>query len=152
MQDTPVEPATSSSARYLSVVAYGVALFGMVFILRAIEYRFMVRDISVELFASTLAILFSGLGVWVGWKLTHKPTPVLTRSEEPTTRPEAHGISDREYEVLKLIAAGHSNQEIADALFLSLNTIKKHSSSLFTKLGVSRRTQAVEKARALGLI
>jgi ATP/maltotriose-dependent transcriptional regulator MalT len=62
------------------------------------------------------------------------------------------GISKREHEVLELMAKGLSNQEIADNLFVSLNTIKTHSSNLFIKLQVGRRTQAVQKGKELGLI
>ena len=55
-------------------------------------------------------------------------------------------------EVLQLMAQGFSNEEIANRLFVSLNTIKTHSSRIFEKLDVSRRTQAVEKAKRLRLI
>jgi NarL family two-component system response regulator LiaR len=61
-------------------------------------------------------------------------------------------ISNRELEVLQLMARGLSNQEIAERLFVSLNTIKTHSSNLFLKMEVERRTQAVEKAKRLSLI
>ena len=62
------------------------------------------------------------------------------------------GISKRELEVLESISQGLSNQQIADKLFVSLNTIKTHSSNLFLKLEVSRRTQAVQRAKELRLI
>jgi ATP/maltotriose-dependent transcriptional regulator MalT len=62
------------------------------------------------------------------------------------------GISERELEVLHLMANGRSNQEIADQLFISLPTVKSHSSSLFAKLEVKRRTEAVHKARSLRII
>ncbi|MEO6498932.1 MAG: LuxR C-terminal-related transcriptional regulator, partial [Mucilaginibacter sp.] len=62
------------------------------------------------------------------------------------------GISNRELEVLQLMASGLSNREIADRLFVSLNTIKTHSSNVFVKMEVERRTQAVDKARKLGLV
>jgi ATP/maltotriose-dependent transcriptional regulator MalT len=62
------------------------------------------------------------------------------------------GISKREHEVLQLMAQGLSNQEIADKLFVSLNTIKTHTSNLFLKLEASRRTEAVKKAKELRLI
>ena len=68
------------------------------------------------------------------------------------TRLDERGISRREYEVLELMAKGFSNQEIADRLFVSLNTIKTQSSNLFLKLDVNRRTQAVQKAKELQLI
>jgi LuxR family maltose regulon positive regulatory protein len=60
-------------------------------------------------------------------------------------------LSARELEVLGLIAEGHSNQEIAAKLCLSLNTVKVHSSNIYSKLGVNSRTQAVAKAKTLGI-
>jgi len=62
------------------------------------------------------------------------------------------GISKREHDVLELMAKGLSNKEIADKLFVSLNTVKTHSSNLFLKLEVSRRTQAVQRGKELRLI
>ncbi|HNT73452.1 MAG TPA: LuxR C-terminal-related transcriptional regulator [Anaerolineae bacterium] len=61
-------------------------------------------------------------------------------------------LSDRELEVLRLIAANLSNQDIADTLVVSLNTIKTHIQRLYGKLGVSNRLEAVERARGLGLL
>jgi ATP/maltotriose-dependent transcriptional regulator MalT len=61
-------------------------------------------------------------------------------------------ISQRELEVLKLIADGFSNQQISDKLFLALSTVKGHNLKIFTKLQVTRRTEAVARARELGLI
>jgi LuxR family maltose regulon positive regulatory protein len=55
-------------------------------------------------------------------------------------------------EVLRLIAAGDTNQTIADKLFISVRTVKKHSSNVFSKLNVNSRTQAVARARELGLL
>ncbi|MDZ7343234.1 MAG: response regulator transcription factor, partial [candidate division KSB1 bacterium] len=62
------------------------------------------------------------------------------------------GISKREYEVLELIAQGLSNQEIAKKLFISLNTVKTHSSNLFLKLDARRRTEAIRRAKELRLL
>jgi LuxR family maltose regulon positive regulatory protein len=59
-------------------------------------------------------------------------------------------LSDREREVLALLAAGRSNQQIADQLFLALDTVKKHVSHILDKLGAGNRTQAVTRARELG--
>lgn len=61
-------------------------------------------------------------------------------------------LSKRELEVLSLLAQGHSNQEIAEKLFVSLSTVKTHNQNLFEKLDVKRRIQAVEKAKRLNLI
>ena len=61
-------------------------------------------------------------------------------------------ISERELEVLELVAQGLSNKQISDKLFVSVNTTKTHLSHLYEKLDVKRRTQAVEKAKSLKLI
>ena len=65
---------------------------------------------------------------------------------------EKLGLSKRELEVLQHMAEGLSNSEIAEKLFVSLNTVKTHSSKIFEKLDVKRRTQAVEKAKRIGII
>jgi LuxR family maltose regulon positive regulatory protein len=61
-------------------------------------------------------------------------------------------LSDRELQVLQLLAAGRSNQQIADELVVVLDTVKKHVSHILEKLGAANRTQAVARARALGLL
>ena len=61
-------------------------------------------------------------------------------------------LSERELDVLQLIAEGLTNQEVASRLFLSLNTVKAHTRSIYSKLGVNSRTQAVARARALGIL
>jgi LuxR family transcriptional regulator, maltose regulon positive regulatory protein len=70
----------------------------------------------------------------------------------PATEDLIEPLSDREVEVLRLIDQGLSNSEIAAKLVLSTGTVKVHSHNIFSKLGVSSRTQAVNKARALGLL
>lgn len=69
-------------------------------------------------------------------------------SPQPLVEP----LSERELEVLDLIAEGLSNQEIAQRLFLSVPTVKWHTTHIYGKLGVQNRTQAVAQARALGLL
>jgi ATP/maltotriose-dependent transcriptional regulator MalT len=62
------------------------------------------------------------------------------------------GISEREFQVLELLAAGRSNKEIADGLNVSPNTVKTHVARLFDKLEVRRRTEAIVRARELGML
>ncbi|HZY81418.1 MAG TPA: LuxR C-terminal-related transcriptional regulator [Cyclobacteriaceae bacterium] len=124
--------------------------------LKLLQYRFLIRDLSFEFYAGILAILFTAVGVWAGLKLTtkkvvHVQVPVSNFEFDPT-RLEKLGISKREHEVLELMAKGFTNQEIADKLFVSVNTIKTHSANLFLKLDVRRRTQAVQKGKELLLI
>jgi LuxR family maltose regulon positive regulatory protein len=69
-----------------------------------------------------------------------------------TAQPFTEPLSERELEVLQLVAAGKSNREISDQLFVTVDTVKKHLTHVFNKLGVGSRTQAVALARELGLI
>jgi ATP/maltotriose-dependent transcriptional regulator MalT len=127
--------------------------------LRLIEYRFLVVEHSLEIYGGLVALLFAGLGIWLGLKLTRKKE-ILVFKEVAVSAPFALnegklrelGVTRRELEILELIASGMSNREIAEKLFVSENTVKTHSSRLFDKLGAKRRTQAVQLGKELGLI
>jgi LuxR family maltose regulon positive regulatory protein len=73
-------------------------------------------------------------------------------SSPPPVRPLLEPLSQCELEVLRLIAAGLSNQEISERLFLVPGTVKGHNHKIFGKLGVQRRTEAIARARELGLL
>jgi LuxR family maltose regulon positive regulatory protein len=73
-------------------------------------------------------------------------------SHRPTAQPLIEPLSQRELEVLHLIAQGLSNREISERLFLALNSVKGHNQKIFGKLEVQRRTEAVARARELGLL
>ncbi len=141
-----------------TILLYGLALALLTFLLKGIEYRYYLRELSVEFYVGAVAVLFSGLGIWMGLKLTQafrrKETPrAVSPKEDPDPgMVEKLGISPRELEVLQLMAEGYSNQEIADKLFISLNTVKTHTSNLFSKLDVRRRTQAIQRGKALALL
>lgn len=142
------------------VLLYGALLALLLFCMRWMEYRFLILDHAMDIYIGLVSILFTGLGIWLAMKLMRpKPVviekPVYLAAEEFVLNEKAMtelGISRRELEVLELMSKGLSNQEIGSELFLSLNTIKTHSARLFEKLEVKRRTQAVEKAKRLGLI
>jgi len=139
---------------------YGGAAGILVAALKLTEYRFLVLDHSFEIYGALIAALFSALGIWLGLTLTRKPQVIVkevqVRADAPFVRNEARvaefGLTPRELEILGQIAAGHSNKEIADRLFVSENTVKTHSSRLFDKLGAKRRTQAVQIGKAAGII
>ncbi len=126
-------------------------------ILQFVEYRFFVHDLSTEVYIGVIAVFFTVLGIWVGLKLTKgkrsfQPQKAIDTQIDIGLLLNKHGISQREFEVLTLIAKGQSNKEIADSLFLSTNTVKTHSSNIFAKLDVKRRTQAVQRAVEIGLL
>jgi DNA-binding NarL/FixJ family response regulator len=136
-----------------TIILYGAALAALTGILKFIEYRYLVRDFSLEFYLGAVAVLFTGLGVWAGRRLTRRKVVIATPDFKLNDGElQRLGISKREYEVLELMAQGLSNQEIADKLFVSLNTIKTHSSNLFMKLDARRRTQAVRRAKEFGLL
>ena len=139
-----------------TVLLYALALAALVFLLKVLEYRYLVRDLSTEFYISVIAALFTAVGMWLGLKLTRRKKVMIVAAPVDFNVDESRlrqaGISKREYEVLELMARGYSNQEIADKLFVSLNTVKTHSSNLFVKLDAKRRTQAIQKAKALALI
>ena len=136
-----------------TILLYGLAMAALIAVMKWVEYRYFVKDFSIEFYVGIVAILFTTIGIWAGLRLTRKKI-VMVRGDFVLNEEGLRqlGISKREHEVLELIANGHSNQEIADKLFVSINTIKTHSSNLFLKLEASRRTQAIQRAKQLGLI
>ncbi|WP_421897400.1 response regulator transcription factor [Marinoscillum sp.] len=124
---------------------YGGATGILLLLLQVLHYRAIVRDLRLEVFGVVIAVIFMVLGVWVGIQLyKRRQTTVIDRS-----RAQALQLSARETEVLGLLVDGCSNQEIADRLFVSLNTTKTHLSNIYQKLNVSSRTQAIQKVREL---
>jgi DNA-binding CsgD family transcriptional regulator len=137
-----------------TIIIYALALAALTAALKFFEFRFFAHDLSIEAYLGVIAVLFTGLGVWAGLKLTRRrpvPGPATEFTPDELER-ERLGISKREYEVLELIAQGLSNQEIADKLFVSLNTVKTHSSHIFMKLDARRRTEAIRRAKELRLL
>ena len=143
------------------ILIYGACGGLLIAALKLTEYRFLVVEHSVEIYGGLIAALFAGLGIWLGLTLTRKKPEVIVREiEVPAAGPfvvdqarvSKLGITPRELEILGLIAAGLSNREIAERLFVSENTVKTHSSRVFDKLGAKRRTQAVQLGKEFGLI
>lgn len=134
-----------------TIFIYGIALALLVFLLEYFEYRYIVREYPTEIFVLFLAILFTGIGIWAGRMLTTSKI-YSTDFQRNENAIEYLQISDRELEVLELVAKGYSNKEIANNLFVSVNTVKTHLQKVYEKLEVNRRTQAVEKAKGLKII
>jgi predicted ATPase/DNA-binding CsgD family transcriptional regulator len=81
-----------------------------------------------------------------------EPAPASETHSRPAAAALPEPLTAREEEVLRLLAVGHPNQAIADQLFLSLNTVKWHTSQIYGKLGVASRVQAIARARELRLV
>ena len=136
-----------------TILLYGLAMAVLIALLKLVEYRYFVRDIPLEFYIGIVAVMFTGLGIWAGLKLTR---PKVIEVSGPFERDDAAikrlGISRREFEVLELIAEGLSNQDIAGKLFVSPSTVKTHVSNLLAKLDAQRRTEAIARAKVLRLI
>jgi len=148
-----------------TIFVYGTLGGLFIALLKMVEYRYLVLEHSLEIYGGIVALLFSMLGIWLGLRVTRarvivREVPVRVEVPVPTAasfvrdaaRVEQLGITPRELEILEVMAAGYSNREIAERLFVSENTVKTHAGRLFEKLSARRRTQAVQRAKEAGLI
>ena len=149
--------------RHKETIIYGISLAVLLFLLKWLELRFIILNHAFEIYIGTVALIFTGLGIWLALKLAKPKIQTVVVEKEIYINHNGDfvlnenevlklGLSKRELEVLRFMAGGLSNQEIAEQLFVSLNTIKTHSSRLFEKMEVKSRTQAVEKAKRLNII
>jgi len=137
-------------AAWRTVAVYAVALALGAFALQWLQYNYLARTMAPEFYVVLIALAFTGLGIWAGNRLTPRTAaPVFARNEAAL---KTLGVTEREVAVLALLAAGSSNKEIARQLDISPNTVKTHIASLFAKLEVQRRTQAIQKARQLSIV
>lgn len=145
------------------IILLAVGLAVLLFLLRWLEVKFLIIDFALEVYIGAIAVLFTALGIWLALKLSYKkPQTIIVEKEIYVSKSadfkinelalQKVGLSKREMDVLGLLADGLSNEEVAEKLFISLNTVKTHTSKLFEKMEVKRRTQAVEKGKRLGLI
>ncbi len=145
--------------KYGQLILYGISMALLLFLLKWLELRFVIIDHAMEIYVGAIALVFTGLGIWLAMKIV-KPEITVVEKEVYVNTPfslnkkelELLNLSKRELEVLQLMSEGLSNKEIADRLFVSLSTIKTHSNNLFDKMNVERRTQAIDKGKRLGII
>lgn len=148
---------------FRNIILYGLILAVLIFVLKWLEWKFLIVDKTLDIYIGLMALFFTVLGVWIATQLVRPHTQSLIVEKEVhvhhvnefsinTTELEKLNLSNREYEVLQLLAQGYSNADIANTLFLSISTIKTHVSNILLKLDVNNRTQATEKAKRLKII
>jgi len=146
-----------------ATIIYSISLAFLLFLLKWLELRYVLINHAFEVYIGGIAVIFTALGIWLALKLSRpKIKTMVVEKEVYVTRNENFvlntalvselELSKRELEVLNLLAQGHSNQEIASKIFVSVSTVKTHIQNLFEKLDVKRRIQAIDKARSLNLI
>src|SRR6476620_106166 len=149
--------------RHKATIVYSISLAFLLFLLKWLELRFIIFRHSFEIYIGFIAVIFTALGIWLALKLSKPKIETVVVEKEVyvhrndnfvlnTSLVSQLELSKPELEILNLLAQGHSNQEIAEKLFVSLSTVKTHNQNLFEKLDVKRRIQAVEKAKRLNLI
>ncbi len=148
---------------YKKVILYGISFAVLLTLIKWLEIQYVVFENSFEIYASAIALIFTALGVWLALKLAKPNVETKIVEKEVFVKQidefkinqaavDQLGLSGREVEVLQCMANGLSNQEIANRLFISLNTVKTHISRIFEKMQVKRRTQAIDTAKSLFII
>jgi len=147
--------------KYQQLILYSICFAILILLIKWLEVQFLIIQHRLEIYAGAIALVFTVLGIWLALKLGKSKVEMRIVEKEVYHNADfvfneiafnELGLSKRELEVLQLMADGLSNQEIADRLFVSLNTIKTHISRVFEKLEVKRRTQAIELAKKKGII
>ena len=145
------------------IILYGLILAILVFALKWLQWKFVLVDNAIDIYIGAIALFFTILGIWVASHIMKpKVETLIVEKEVIVQSPETFtlntaalqqlNLNSREYEVLQLLAKGHSNADIAADLFLSVSTIKTHVSNLYFKMDVKSRTQAITKAKQLKII
>ena len=133
-----------------TVLLWALVLALGAFALQWLEYRFLVRAFSWQLYVGLIGAAFAVGGVWVGFRLAARARPETFARNDAALA--SLGLTGQEVKVLELLAAGRSNKEIARDLSLSEDTVKGHMRSIFSKLDVTDRTQAVTVGHRRGII
>ena len=140
------------------VLRFGLLATALLLLLRVSQYSIFTKGLS-DWYIGIFALLFLGFGVMISRIYFTEKKEASSATKDQAAPPEINqakikelGISNREYEVLELIEKGHSNQEIAQQLFISESTVKTHVSNLLSKLNAKRRTQALMNAKELNIL
>src|SRR6188768_360736 len=127
--------------RNKATIIYSISLAFLLFLLKWLELRFIIFDHSFEIYSGFIAIIFTALGIWLALKLSKPKIETVVVEKEVyvssndfilnTALVSQLELSKRELEILSLLAQGHSNQEIAATLYISVSTVKTHLQNLF---------------------
>lgn len=140
---------TQRQAELGRMIAAGAVLALGAAALQWLDYQRFARTRFADVALGLTGALFLAVGVYTGWRLFGR------RVQRAAGNPQAVaalGISGRELDVLRALATGQANKEIARTLGVSPNTVKTHVARLYDKLDARNRTDAVGRARGLGIL
>jgi DNA-binding CsgD family transcriptional regulator len=150
--------------QFRQFLLYGIVLGILLVLMAWAKYRFLIADHAIEIYILLIAAVFTSIGMWAGlrWsapRIIEKPkiieVPIIQSDIQQRPKEELlkiYNLSLREWETLVSLSSGLTNEQIAEKLFISNNTVKTHLGNLYAKLDVKRRTEAVKKAREIGLL
>jgi len=134
------------------IIGFGILIASLLVLFQLAKFSYYDLRTGPEIWIAVMSLVFFGIGIFISRKYLPKIKKETISKEIDLNNVGKLGLSKREYEILQLINDGLSNQQIADKLFVSENTVKKHISNLFLKLDVERRTEAIKKAKELNII
>ncbi|MDC6387583.1 response regulator transcription factor [Maribacter sp. PR1] len=133
-----------------TVILFGTLGLALVLFFKISTYILIQGNTNIELILVLVALIFFFTGIYLNKKSLQKKDDATSNVD--LNKVQKLEISEREYQVLKEVALGLSNKEIADKLYLTESTIKTHVSNLLFKLNAKRRTQAVQIAKELQIL
>lgn len=140
------------------LVLIGASMGILILLASIVEHRFTYYDLKLEILITVIAFIFAGLGYWAAHSLIERSNVgeaehiAGEHTAVEAIKADQSGLTQREMEILGCIAEGLTTRQIAQRLFISDNTVKSHTSSIYSKLNVSRRTAAVRKAIEMGML
>jgi DNA-binding NarL/FixJ family response regulator len=132
-------------------LGFGILVACILILFQLAKFSYFTGQGRIEIWIAAISLVFFVVGAFIARKYFPSKSPA-SKGIVNEKKLKQVGLSKREYEILQLIDQGLSNQEIADRLFLSESTVKKHVSNLFLKLDVQRRTEAIKRAKELEIL
>ncbi len=135
-----------------TILIFTVLIIALLALFQLSKYSVFSGDLGSEITIAAIALVFFFVGIFLNKRSLQKKQVQFQQKEVDESKISELGISNREYEILKEVAKGLSNREIAEKLFVTESTVKTHISNLFVKLQVKRRTQAIQRAKEFRII
>lgn len=133
-----------------TILIFGLLILALLLLFRLSDYVLISGSVQIEIILSIVAIVFFIVGVFINRRTFNQDIKNSNKIDDKKIR--ELGLSKREHQVLKEIALGLSNQEIADKLYVTESTVKTHVSNLLVKLNAKRRTHAIQIAKDFNII